>query len=182
MTNYYISDFHWGHQFITTVDNCPFDTIEEQEEAIITNWNKTLKNTDTGFILGDVSYRPRDETLEMLEQLKGNIVILPGNHDRWLIHEDNIADCLTIKDTVFGEEKYVFLCHYPCAVWDRQFEGGLHLYGHVHSRMNNDGTIRHTVLDHPDMSNAYNCGCMVSYMNYTPRTIEEIILSNKHQR
>lgn len=181
MTNYYISDFHWGHQFITTVDNCPFDTIEEQEEAIITNWNKTLTNQDTGFILGDVSYRPRSETLDLLDQLKGKrIVIVKGNHDKWISEkQQNIYDCLTIKDTVFGEEKYVFLSHYPCAVWDRQFEGGLHLYGHVHSRMNNDGTMRHHVLDHPDMRGAYNCGCMVSYMNYTPRTLEDIILSNQ---
>lgn len=173
MTNYYISDFHWGHQFITTVDNCPFDTIEEQEEAIITNWNKTLTVHDTGYILGDVSYRPRNETLDLLDQLKGNIIVIKGNHDRWILPEDNVFDWITIKDKVFGEEKYVFLSHYPCAVWDKQFEGGLHLYGHVHSRLNNDGTMRHSILDHPDMKGAYNVGCMV--LNYTPKTLEELV-------
>lgn len=42
-------------------------------------------------------------------------------------------------------------------------------------RMNNDGTMRHAVLDHYDMERAFNCGCMMPYMDYTPRTLYEIM-------
>lgn len=179
MVNFYISDFHWGHQEMVNYDNCPFDTIEEQEEAIIRNWNKRVRQQDTGYILGDVSYKPRDETLDTLAQLNGNVIVLKGNHDRWIQPaNDYCPDCLTIKDEAFGQETYVFLCHYPCAVWDREHDGGVHIYGHVHSRMNNDGTMRHAVLDHYDMERAFNCGCMIPYMDYTPRTLYEIMTAH----
>jgi hypothetical protein len=30
-----------------------------------------------------------------------------------------------------------------------------------------------------DVFNAFNVGCMLPYMNYTPRTLEEILEANK---
>ena len=179
MTYFYISDLHFGNDGIIECDQRPFATIEESDAAIIQNWNKHVFKNDTVFILGDVSYYDSNKTLEILAKLTGNIVIIRGNHDHiWLDDIEKtspklkIHECITIKDILYGNTVDVSLCHYPIAVWDMQFEGGLQLYGHVHNN------VQHDILDHPEMKGSYNVGCMMSYMDYTPRSLEEIVDSN----
>ena len=53
--NYYISDLHLFHKNVTgegsNFDNRPFATLEEMHRIIKENWNKTVTNGDTVFIL-----------------------------------------------------------------------------------------------------------------------------------
>ena len=59
--------------------------------------------------------------------------------------------------------------------------GWLHLYGHVHNTVEDKvvDSIRQTLHDmyKCEVYRAYNVGCMQPYMNYTPRTISEIVAS-----
>lgn len=178
MSYLYISDLHFGHSDILECDKRPFSTIEENDAAIINNWNNKVSDDDYVFILGDVSYYDYEQTIDILNSLSGNIIIIRGNHDhRWLdkvediFHDLKIHECLTVVDYYHNEPVYVSLCHYPIAVWDKQFDGGLQLYGHTHNN-------QHDILNHPEMAGSYNVGCMMPYMNYTPKTLEEIIDSN----
>ena len=52
---FYISDLHFGHDNIIKYDNRPFKNTKEMEEKIIENWNNTVDNDDTVYILGDVN-------------------------------------------------------------------------------------------------------------------------------
>ena len=59
-----------------------------------------------------------------------------------------------------------------------KYKGTIHLYAHVHNTSDNDLYKAHLksledTIDPP--LQAYNVGCMIDYMNYTPRTLEEII-------
>ena len=50
---FFIADTHFGHKNIIEYENRPFLTTEEMDNALIVNWNKTVKKTDKIFILGN---------------------------------------------------------------------------------------------------------------------------------
>lgn len=173
MVKYYISDLHFGHEKILKFDGRPFKTVEENDNTIIKNWNNRITDDDMVFILGDVSYYDFMETRDLLLELTGQFFIIRGNHDKhWLNgsgrYESSVKDYMRITDYYHDKPVDVVLCHYPIAVWDKQFNGGLHLYGHIHNN-------NHEIVKHPEMKNSYNVGCMLPYMNYTPRTLDEIV-------
>lgn len=48
---YVIADLHLGHENVAKWRG--FQSIEEHDQLIIDNWNKTVNPTDTVWILGD---------------------------------------------------------------------------------------------------------------------------------
>lgn len=124
-------------------------------------------------------------------KLKGQKILIRGNHDRVSDFRykqlfTGIYDYKELSDSAHKETYYLVLSHYPIFSWNRMNRGALLLYGHVHkgaedayfqkciSEMKNE--CRHAVGQ--DII-AYNVGCMKSAINYTPRTLEEIIDRNK---
>ena len=82
MSNFYISDTHFGHFNIIKHCNRPFETVEQMDNTIIQNWNKVVSDKDTVYILGDLAFSKRiKEPAEYLQQLKGRKIIIVGNHD-----------------------------------------------------------------------------------------------------
>jgi len=82
-TNIYVTgDQHFGHANIISFCQRPFTSVEEMDEALITNWNNTVKRTDKVFILGDLSFYNPDKTAAIVYRLKGYKVLILGNHDR----------------------------------------------------------------------------------------------------
>jgi hypothetical protein len=73
------------------------------------------------------------------------------------------------------------LCHYPIAHWKNADCGTIHLYGHIHngrdSRPFDEYVAAMKKRGFP--YECYNVGAMLKYMNYTPRTLDEIILTAK---
>lgn len=51
--------------------------------------------------------------------------------------------------------------------------GWIHLYGHVHATPEYYRLLK--AMEIVGTKNAYNVGCMMEYMDYTPRTLEEIL-------
>ena len=50
---FFTADQHFGHKSIIEYCNRPFSDVEEMNEALIENWNKTVDNNDKIFVLGD---------------------------------------------------------------------------------------------------------------------------------
>ena len=70
----------------------------------------------------------------------------------------------------------MILSHYPILFYKNQHYGAVMLYGHVHNNLSEDGkTPTHNILHNEEMKNAYNVGCMLPYMMYTPRTLDYIL-------
>lgn len=175
--NYYISDTHFGHKNIIGYDNRPFFTVKEMDEKIMNNWNGGVSDNDIVYILGDFSWYPEFQTSEILSKLNGHKVLILGNHDK-MSHKmaknfDKICDYLEIED----EKERVIMSHYPMPFWNGQFRDSIHLYGHVHNshQWNYCLSIQRQLKQLQDIPmKMYNVGCMMKYMDYTPRTLHEI--------
>lgn len=178
--NYYISDTHFGHANAIKFDSRPFKTVEEMDNTLIKNWNNVVKDDDTVYVVWDFSWYKEDKTLEILEKLNGHKVLIKGNHDKVSPKIgktfEMVRDYLEIND---GDKK-VILFHYPIISWKMQFRGAVHLYGHVHNSNQNvicEKVTRELHNAHDMEINMFNIGCMMGYMGYTPRTLNEIIAS-----
>ena len=180
---YFISDLHFGHFNIIRFDNRPFVSIEVMDTEIITNWNSKIKDTDTVYILGDVSWYNNQKTYEILKQLKGKKVLIKGNHDK-LVQDINcrkqFIEITDYKEIVLNNQLIV-LSHYPIMYWKNQWNSTIHLYGHVHVTQDYNHLLNYIDNERKigNPCKMYNVGCMMPYMNYTPKTLEEIINCDK---
>ena len=191
---YYISDLHLFHKNVTgegnNSDNRPFDTLEEMHKYIKEKWNRKITNGDTVYILGDVALRGINTKLIVLvAQLKGNKILIKGNHDdvrdlRYSNLFDEIVEHKEVTDTLNKQTVKLVLSHYPILMWKGQHRGTIHLYGHVHNTFENEFyqeclkslyELNKLKSDNAPQISAYNVGAMMSYMNYEPRTLQEIV-------
>ena len=181
--NFYIADSHHGHANIIRYDNRPFRNVEEMDRTLIKNWNNVVTDEDTVYILGDFSWYKENDTIAILDQLKGQKVLIKGNHDPMSRHIaakcKKVCDYLEIKDN--GTK--VILSHYPMPFWNGQFRDTVHLYGHVHNshQWNVLENWKKELQQLQDLSmHMYNVGVMMDYMGYTPRTLDEILKGAKN--
>lgn len=187
MRNYYIADTHFGHERIIEFDKRPFATTEEMETELIRRWNSVVEPGDTVYILGDFCWRVEKDWLRILDALKGNKVLIKGNHDLRRMSDKlkkQFQDIQHIKVIQDGEYS-VALCHYPIMFYPHDhYERTIMLCGHVHITPENGylekwrSELRMDHRHHPgNCGNIINVGCMMPYMDYTPRTLEEILLN-----
>ena len=179
---FYISDWHYDHKNILAYDNRPFFTVKEMNRVLIENWNKTVGKDDTVYILGDMFWCPDKEAIPIIDQLNGTKILVKGNHDRVKNPEfakrfAKIDEYMEIED----DGRNLVLCHYPIPCFKKHFYGWIHLYGHVHNSfeskmMEHDRFLMENLYG--QMCRMYNVGAMMPYMNYTPRTLDEILAAN----
>lgn len=108
----------------------------------------------------------------------GHKYLIRGNHE--LAHDKIVQyfeEIVNYKELNTNNSK-IILSHYPIAHWNGQYRGIVHLYGHIH----NNTKDSQMMLTYKKMAklmeiphNAYNVGCMMPYMDYTPQTLENII-------
>ena len=79
---YFISDLHFGHGNIISMDNRPFKNAEEMDTELIKRWNNKVLSNDVVYILGDFSWHNSGRTVEILNELKGVKILVKGNHDK----------------------------------------------------------------------------------------------------
>lgn len=177
---FYIADLHFGHKNIIRYDNRPFSTIEEMDDRLIKNWNEVVGAEDTVFILGDIGWYEDEKLATIFENLKGTKILIKGNHDS-IAPESRLARCFQeitdYKEYYLSKKSKVILSHYPIPFWNGQFRDSIHLYGHIHN------SYQHNIMESwkkelrqlQDISlRCCNVGCMMPWMDYTPRTLEEL--------
>ena len=84
---YVIGDFHWGHENILKY-RPQFKTIEEHDNFIVDNFNKTVTKRDTVYFMGDILFT--NESFQLLKKLRwcNKKVLILGNHDQSNISKD----------------------------------------------------------------------------------------------
>lgn len=182
---FFISDTHFGHTNCLKFDNRPFLTAKECDEHMIARWNDVVKQDDHVYHLGDVSWLNQQQTADILSRLNGVKHLIAGNHDKNILKSDDLLsywkDVSNYKE-IMVDDKHIILCHYPIVCYKNHFyEGWFHLYGHVHNSFESH-MVEHFQMEMRDLYsrriNMYNVGVMMRHMDYTPRTIEEIIRMN----
>lgn len=181
--NFYIADPHWGHQNVMGFDSRPFNTIEENDMVLIGNWNNVVGIDDTVYILGDIGWYGSTKMIEILKQLNGNKVLIKGNHDHKLLKNqkfrDQFIEIADYKEIVNDDGSGLVLCHYPLITFRNHYRGNWwHFYGHVHSTWEWDvveDAIKNSVKSSGKPLNMINVGCMMPWIEYTPKTFTDII-------
>lgn len=148
-------------------------------EDLIRRWNSVVSKDDTVYVLGDMFWCNVSQALPVLDQLNGKKILVKGNHDRCHDNKfknkfERIVDYLEIEDN----GRRVVLCHYPIVCFKNHFYGWYHVYGHVHTSFEwnmMESAKREMTELYGKQCQMYNVGAMLPYMNYTPRTLDEII-------
>ena len=187
MNVFFTSDLHIGHGNILRFDKRPFKTVEENDEELIKRWNNKVKPGDLVYVLGDLIWHTRNESaVDILSKLNGQIILIKGNHDKWLHNgaakrklaaiKDYDDIRVTLKD---GTQKRCVISHYPIHFYNGHYHGAIMLYGHVHTTKEADMTVEYAkwLNDHDCPVEMYNVGCML--WNYEPVTLDEILEKTK---
>ncbi len=186
MAYFFIADTHFGHGNALAFDNRPFKTIEEHDRALAENWNNAVGPDDEVFILGDISWHNATKTNEILRALNGKKHLIIGNHDKKLLKnrefQSLFMEITDYKELPYREKRSIVLSHYPIPCFNHHYYGWYHLYGHVHvsfewNMMERMKYEMETLYDKPCYM--FNCGVMLDYMDYTPRTLDEILERQK---
>ena len=178
----YIADMHFDHADIIPYDNRPFDSVEEMNETLIANWNRVVGPDDLTWILGDFCAGDTARWRELLQNLQGRKSLIIGNHDDWSSVEalrgefEEVAEYREITDG----DRHVVLCHYPILAFHDHYFGWYHLYGHVHMSYDwniteNAKRLMRNLYVRKDVIRMANTGAMLPYMDYTPRTLDELL-------
>lgn len=139
-----------------------------------------MKTIQIGSRFGDMFWCNADMAIQVLDSLAGEIFLVKGNHDRCHIKRFTdrfvkVSEYMEIED----EGRNVVLCHYPIPCFKNHFYGWYHLYGHVHNSfefnmMEHDKFLMSELYTRP--CQMFNVGAMMPWMDYTPRTLEQIEL------
>jgi calcineurin-like phosphoesterase family protein len=124
MNMFFTGCTHFQHANIIKLTNRPFSSVEEMDETLIDNWNKTVGKNDVVHHLGDFAYRGTTSNSDILKRLNGRITLIQGNHDPVLWGH---------KYYEFKENKRLFvLFHYPIEEWNGYYRGAVHIHCHTH--------------------------------------------------
>lgn len=186
----YISDLHLFHKSVTKAgkdfDNRPYQNIEEMNEDILQKWNSAVTNADHVYILGDLIWRfnenNKEAAMTLLKNLNGNLHLILGNHDRsnnaiFKKRFEEITHYKKLVDILNGNERTVILSHYYIPFYEGHYHNSILLHGHSHNteEAKVERKITECLNQHGFQVEIYNVGCMYPYMNYAPKTLEQIV-------
>lgn len=139
MTNWVTSDLHFGHANIIKFEpeTRKYPDVETMNESMIAEWNASVEPGDLVFIVGDFAFLSPDKAVAILKRLKGDKVLISGNHDtKLLASADFRNEFIRIENYMVWEtnKKKIVFFHFPILEWDRCHHGTYHFYGHLHGK------------------------------------------------
>ena len=203
MMKYYISDCHFFHRNVDAFDSRGFETMFGMHETMINRWNEKVTEEDEVYIIGDFSFGKGVETWEVLNKLKGKLILIEGNHDFHFLDDKEFVDTVFDEIVSYAEIKDsgrdVVLSHYPIFFYNHQFKADSEnrpstymMYGHVHNTYD-EYLINHFINEAgryervhagdivaPTPIHLINTFCLFS--NYYPLTLDEWIVIDQKRR
>lgn len=131
MELWFASDMHFGHNNIIEYCGRLFTSVEDMDEALVSNWNSCVKPKDTVYHLGDWAFN----NYHHIGRLNGNIISIPGNHDHERVKKLRPFITLHQNEVLYlkiDKTHRFVLSHYPFEAWRREYK--YHLHGHTHGQ------------------------------------------------
>lgn len=155
MTIYFTSDLHLQHQNIISYCQRPFANIAEMDATLIANWNNRVQDSDLVYVIGDLVMGVKDNIPALIQQLRGQIILIAGNHDY-----DRRGQILKqykqtkIWNSPVYSELYtevdgikLYLRHIPDTNFIPNERAQYHFTGHVHNAWVRQGSIENVGVD-----------------------------------
>ncbi len=166
------SDPHFYHANICKFTNFdgtplrPWDDAREMSREMIEWFNETVNDEDRVYLLGDIAFSKR-VFVEVVQQLKGRKVLVPGNHEPPKMTQAFADLGLDVRGYVV--KKGFIMSHIPIhpgslSRWE------LNIHGHTH---NNTVKENEKHPNGPD-DKRYYCAC-VERTNFRPKLLDEIL-------
>lgn len=160
---FFTSDTHFGHRKVIRYCARPFLVdpakgydddanldVDAMDEAMIANWNATVKPEDTVYHLGDFALCSKERMQVVRARLNGTIHLILGNHDRaskTFYRKIGFAG-VTKELTGIIEGLRVKMRHHPPArPTDEDAGFDLILCGHVHEKWKSRGKVINVGVD-----------------------------------
>ncbi len=122
---FFTADTHFGSERTRELSRRPYPSVQKMDEAMKCNWNRIVGEEDTVYHLGDFG-EP-----EVIHELHGNIIFLPGNYDdeQTMTALSKRCECIEPNTILhIGQEPFQ-LVHEP----DEAVKSDLFfLFGHIH--------------------------------------------------
>lgn len=136
MTIFITSDTHFHHRNILDFEDRPFNTLDDMHKGMIDAWNSVVGKHDIVYHLGDFSLGKPADWVDILDQLKGNFILIDGNHDkdktvRKVMIDGYIGERYQVGTTIKVDGMKLNLTHYPLDIGLRMNNFSVH--GHIHS-------------------------------------------------
>ncbi len=167
---YFTSDLHFYHENIIKHANRPFNNADEMNSVLIKNWNKTVSDQDSIYILGDFTMKGCDYAERILNILHGRKHLIKGNHDRFSdqsnFDKSLFVEITSYKEIVINNTRFM-LFHYPILEWNHYFRNAIHLHGHQHNHR------EYNIENRKNKLLRYDVG--VDANDYKPISVDKII-------
>ena len=171
MSVFLIGDTHFYHTSIIKFCDRPFETYIEMNECIIENWNKTVGQYDTVFVLGDFVCSDacnKAYIVNIGNKLKGKKTLILGNHDTASIRTYHDAGFESVSKYPILYRDFYVLSHYPQYIQNNGVYANI--FAHVHNNpMYSDFSTRSFCVS-------------AERINYTPIDFDEIISTMKSSK
>lgn len=174
-TIYLIGDTHFDHQNIIEYCNRPFRDAQEMNEAMIKNWNDTVKEGDIVYFLGDWAFGKGSRPAKYwMDRVQGHIKAIRGSHDP----DDKSLKMLEFAELSYKGTKFL-LIHSPdpddpkLTIKQKSKLEGWHgwiIHGHKH---NND------LKAYPFINGEHKTiNVSVEILDYQPLSIDKLLSLN----
>ena len=184
---FFTADTHFGHENVIQFDKRPFASADEMDEEMIKRWNNKVGKGDLVYVLGDMIWKSIADYAEpLIKSLNGQIILIKGNHDRFIKNgkakkalagiKDYDDIVVTLED---GNKRRCILSHYFMPFYNGHRYQTTLLHGHSHSseESNIEQEIARNLNERGFQNEIYNVGCM--HWNYEPVTLDEILATRK---
>lgn len=126
---YLIADTHFGDDAVRRYENRPFDSVQEMNRVLTENWNRTVSETDTVYVLGDFAIPGMEK--ETVGKLNGRKLLVKGNHDILTNQEYRDMGFAEVYDLPVILDSFWILSHEPLYINENMPYANI--FGHVHA-------------------------------------------------
>jgi calcineurin-like phosphoesterase family protein len=185
MSEWFISDTHFGHANIIKYSNRPYLNVDDMNEKMIAAWNQLVKTKDSVYHMGDFAFLPLPKLKEVVRRLNGQKHLILGNHDKEIIkNQDSLIgsglgglfSSIQYYREINVSGKMICLFHYGQRVWNKSHRGSIMLYGHSHGSLPPHGLSVDVGVDCKEITEDYrpiHLDEVLKYMSNREKSLED---------